>query len=337
MLNKKIAVLTSGGDAPGMNACIRAIVITAERLGYEIIGYEHGYNGLLTQQYRSLDTKKVHNLSQRGGTVLRSARCPEFKTEQAAIQASTNLNNANVDALIVIGGDGSFRGAAHLSCFWQGQVIGLPGTIDNDIFGTDATIGYYTAIETAVESIDKVRDTADAFERIFLVEVMGRHAGFLGLNAAIAAAANYVILPELFEDEGTTLSEIEKQVSRHREKYGHESFIIVLTEKLWPGGVEALATQLASKTQAEIRPVILGHVQRGGSPVSQDRLLADKMGVHAVHAISEGKTGIMIGEHHQSCIEVPLTDTWQKRKEIDTTSMTSLHVLLNTRHTKPGT
>ena len=168
-MSKNIAVLTSGGDAPGMNACIRASVFACERLGYSVIGYLHGYNGLLEQRFKVLSAATMHNLIQRGGTILHSGRCLAFKTDEAAKLAANNLAALNIDALIVIGGNGSFRGAHHLSVHWRGQVIGLPGTIDNDIYGTDATIGYYTAIETAVSSIDKVRDTADAFERIFLV------------------------------------------------------------------------------------------------------------------------------------------------------------------------
>jgi 6-phosphofructokinase 1 len=335
MTSKRIAVLTSGGDAPGMNACIRAIVVACEGAGHTIIGFEHGYNGLLEQNWRKLDSKKVHNIIQRGGTILRSARCKTFKQETSGQLAANNLDELAIDALIVIGGDGSFRGAVHLGKFWSGQVIGLPGTIDNDIYGCDATIGYYTAIDTAVSSIDKVRDTADAFERIFLVEVMGRHAGFLGASAALAGAANYVILPELFTDPESVLNDIQQQVAIHRQRYGHESYIIVLTENLWPSGINALAEALETRTDGEVRPVILGHVQRGGSPVSQDRILATTLGVQAVRSIEQGKNGIMVATAQGDVVEVALEETWQHKKSLGNTLTHCMLTMLNERHHWP--
>ncbi len=205
---KRIAVLTSGGDAPGMNACVRSIVLTGHHFGLEVIAYRHGYNGLLEQEYFMLRKKNVANIIQRGGTLLRSARCLEFKTEQAVVLAAKNLDALGIETLLVIAGDGSFGGAYHLAEHWSGQLIGLPGTINNDIQGTDATIDYFTAIEATLESIDKVRDTADAFERIFLVEVMGRHAGFIGLSAAIASASDQVFVPELCADMETEIDSI---------------------------------------------------------------------------------------------------------------------------------
>jgi 6-phosphofructokinase 1 len=314
---KKIAVLTSGGDAPGMNACIRSIVLTATHFGLEIIGYRHGYNGLLSQEYLPLRPKNVANIMQRGGTILRSARCKEFITDEAALLAAKNLDILGIEALLVIGGDGSFRGAAHLAKHWRGQVIGLPGTIDNDIYGTDATIGYFTAIETALDSIDKVRDTADAFERIFLIEVMGRNAGFIALSAAVASAADQVLVPELTNESGIDLNHIIEQVNTARSKRGNSSYIIVVAENLWPGGVTNLAETLAKETGLECRPVILGHVQRGGSPVTQDRLLATKLGAHAVEAAIAGETMVMVGEQNQKLLMTALPDCWQKRKELD--------------------
>ncbi|WP_414827528.1 ATP-dependent 6-phosphofructokinase [Alteromonas sp. H39] len=330
-MSKTVAVLTSGGDAPGMNACIRAIVLACEREGHTIIGYLHGYNGLLNQEYTHLHAPRVHNLIQQGGTILHSARCLEFKTRHAAQRAAENLNALDVDTLLVIGGDGSFRGAMHLSEHWDGQIIGLPGTIDNDINGTDATIGYYTAIETAVDSIDKVRDTADAFERIFLVEVMGRHAGFLGLSAAIASAADFVILPELFDSEDATLRQIVEQLTERREQRGNISYIIVLAENVWPGGINSLASQLTERTHSEVRPVILGHVQRGGSPVSQDRILAMKLGAHAVSLVGTSVTNIMVGEYHDKPCEVPLEKTWET-KPLSESDVETMKRLMNNRY-----
>ncbi|MBU3022945.1 ATP-dependent 6-phosphofructokinase [Aestuariibacter sp. A3R04] len=331
-MSKKVAVLTSGGDAPGMNACIRAIVLACEREGHSIVGYKHGYNGLLNQEYQALDSSMVHNLTQRGGTILHSARCEAFKTNDGAKKAAENLRWLDIDTLIVIGGDGSFRGAAHLAKFWSGQILGLPGTIDNDINGTDATIGYFTAIETAVQSIDKVRDTADAFERIFLVEVMGRHAGFLAMNGALASASDYVILPELFESEETTLQDILSQLSEKREQRGNVSYIIVLTENLWPGGINRLVSQLEAKTDTDVRPVILGHVQRGGSPVSQDRLLALKLGAHAATLIGTSANLIMVGEKNGNPVEVCLPDTWAEQKPLDNCTVSTLKMLINNRY-----
>ncbi|WP_026374750.1 6-phosphofructokinase [Aestuariibacter salexigens] len=314
---KKIAVLTSGGDAPGMNACIRSVVLTAQRYGIDVIGYLHGYNGPLKQEYIDLNASDVANIIQRGGTVLHSARCLEFKTDEAAKTAAANLDELGVEALLVIGGDGSFRGAAHLANFWSGQVIGLPGTIDNDIYGSDATIGFYTAVETAVSSIDKVRDTADAFERVFLIEVMGRNAGFIGLAAAVASSADHILLPELFRTSDDEMQNIMNHLLCARERHGNNSYIVVVTENIWPGGVTALADELSKKSGSESRPVILGHVQRGGSPVTQDRLLATKLGAFAVEAALAGETNIMVGEQDMQVVTVPLEKTWKKQKALD--------------------
>ena len=314
---QKIAVLTSGGDAPGMNACIRAIVLTAEHFGLQVVGYKHGFNGLLEQEYMPLKSRDVANIIQRGGTILRSARCLSFKTDESAKLAAKNLNALGIDALLIIGGDGSFRGACHLARHWQGQVIGLPGTIDNDVFGSDATIGYFTAIETALDSIDKVRDTADAFERIFLVEVMGRHAGFIGLSAALASASDQVLVPELSTDLLFEVDNIVAHLQAAMNKRGNCSYIIVTTENLWPGGVTNLAQTLHEKTNLECRPVILGHVQRGGSPVSQDRILATKLGAFAVEQALAGKTGIMVGEQNNTLVSHSLETSWQQTKPLD--------------------
>src|SRR5690554_2430447 len=191
---KKIAVITSGGDAPGMNACIRAIVNTAWQQGIDIVGYRHGFRGIVEGLSQSLHPDDMRLVSQRGGTFLKSARYPEFQREDIALKAAKQLDNDGIDALIVIGGDGSFRGAYHLSKFWSKQVIGIPGTIDNDLTGTDVAIGFSTAVDNAVEAIDKVRETAEAMARVFIIEVMGRRAGFLGLHAAIASAAETMIL-----------------------------------------------------------------------------------------------------------------------------------------------
>jgi 6-phosphofructokinase 1 len=327
---EKIAVLTSGGDAPGMNACIRSIVLTAEHYELEVIGYKHGYNGLIDQEFKPLVPANVTNIIQRGGTILKSGRCEDFHIEESGRAAAKNLHALNVDALLVIGGNGSFRGAHHLCKYYKGQVIGLPGTIDNDISGTDASIGYYTAIETALDSIDKVRDTADAFERIFLIEVMGRHAGFIALNAAVASAADRVIVPEACNDIDLEVDNIIEHLHAVYSQRGISSYIVVMSENLLPGGVITLAKMLTAKTQIECRPVILGHVQRGGSPVSQDRILATKLGAYAVEQALAGQNNIMVGEHNNQLVTSPLEISWQQKKPLDEYLLKIQQQLFNT-------
>lgn len=314
---KRIGVLTSGGDAPGMNACIRAIVLTAEHFDIEVVGFKHGYYGVLNSEHKELTPERVSNIIQSGGTILQSARCLEFKSDISGAKAANCLDALGIEALLVIGGDGSFRGAHHLGKFWNKPIIGLPGTIDNDIVGTDATIGYFTAIETALESIDKIRDTADAFERIFLIEVMGRHAGFIGLSSAISSGSDQVLLPEINSDNDIALRNILKRIETTREVKGKCSYIVVVAENLWPGGVTALANTLTKEMGIDCRPVVLGHVQRGGSPIAQDRLLATKLGAYAVECAMHGKTDIMVGEQNHQLVEVPLEQTWTGQKELD--------------------
>lgn len=312
----KIALLTSGGDAPGMNACIRAIVLTAEHHQIQVVGYRHGYNGLLQQEWINLARPDVQHVIQDGGTILKSARCPEFVHQKSAQLAAQNLQQLNIDALIVIGGDGSFCGAEHLAKYWNGQILGLPGTIDNDIDGTDATIGYFTAIETALEAIDKIRDTADAFERIFLVEVMGRNSGFIGLNAAIGSGAEQMLLPELCP-KGIELQQVISHICSAQQSRGQSSYIIVMAEHLWPGGAVALAKELSGYDNIDCKPVVLGYLQRGGRPVAQDRLLATKLGATAIEALLEGKTRLMLGEINHSICFTPLSQCVNKQKQLD--------------------
>ncbi|MEQ3657649.1 MAG: ATP-dependent 6-phosphofructokinase [Glaciecola sp.] len=313
----KIAVLTSGGDAPGMNACIRAICLACEHEGIEVIGYTHGYNGLLRQDWRTLERADVYNLIQRGGTILYSARCDKFKAKEGAELAAKNLDELNVDALIVIGGNGSFMGLEHLQTVWDKPVVGIPGTIDNDISGTDFTIGFHTAIQTAVESIDKVRDTAEAFERIFLVEVMGREAGFIALDSAISSGSDHVLVPELFTSAAEELVKILDKLEVRRKNKTNPSHIIIITENLWPGGLQVLADSLASETGFDLRVLTLGHVQRGGSPVSKDRMLATRLGAFAVESLLNGARGVMVGETHTKPVLVPLEQTRTTTKNLN--------------------
>ncbi|MBF7072717.1 ATP-dependent 6-phosphofructokinase [Glaciecola sp. MH2013] len=317
----KIAVLTSGGDAPGMNACIRAICLACEHEGIKTLGYNHGFNGLLTQESRNLHASDVHNLIQRGGTILYSARCEKFKSLEGVQLAADNLDKQEVDALIIIGGNGSFLGGEHLQKVWKKPVIGVPGTIDNDIAGTDFTIGFHTAIQTAVESIDKVRDTAEAFERIFLVEVMGREAGNLALDSAISSGSDHVLVPELFSSAAEELVGILDKLAIRKRNKTNPSHIIIVTENLWPGGIHVLADSLTAETGFDVRVLTLGHVQRGGSPVSKDRLLATRLGTFAVESILNGAKGMMVGESHTKPVLVGLEESRSLKKGLNSYSV----------------
>ena len=309
---KKIAVLTSGGDAPGMNAAIRAVVLAARHYKIDVIGFIAGFNGLIGDNSIPLNNKSVTNIIHKGGTLLKSARCPAMKTALGVEQATSTLLKEKVDALIVIGGDGSFNGLLALEQSWHGQVIGIPGTIDNDVDGTDFTIGFSTAINTAIDAIDKIRDTAEAFERIFIVELMGRHSGHIAFNVGIACAAEQVISFENFHtSDNTDLNENQKlsslaQEIKQAQANRHASYIIVIAENLWRGGASALAQQLQAKINIDCTACILGHIQRGGSPVAKDRILATKMGVAAIQAIVQKFSNIMIGERNNSIVHVPL-------------------------------
>lgn len=311
MTIQRIGVLTSGGDAPGMNAAIRAIVIAAHHYKIEVLGFYSGFNGLIDDASVILKSKDVANIIHKGGTILKSARCPAMKTSLGIAQATSTLMKERLDALIVIGGDGSFAGTLALEQQWPGQVIGVPGTIDNDIDGSDFTIGFSTAINTAIEAIDKIRDTADAFERIFIVELMGRNSGHIAFNVGIACAAEQIISFENFATKNQNASEQEKLAVLAKEiklaqTNRHASYIIVLAENLWQGGASALAQQLQTIADIDATACILGHIQRGGSPVAKDRILATKLGVGAIQALVAGKSNIMIGEQNNIVTDVTL-------------------------------
>lgn len=312
---KKIAVITSGGDAPGMNACIRAIVLTAQQHSIEVIGFRHGFRGLVENINQPLRPNDMRLVSQRGGTILLSSRYPEFQQVDAAQAAAAVLDQHEITALIVIGGDGSFRGAHHLNQHWQGQVIGIPGTIDNDLSGTDTTIGFTTAVDTAMEAIDRIRETAEAMARVFLIEVMGRHAGFIGLHAAIAGAAEGMLVPEL--EPQPKLADIADNIKRARAEFPDSSYVVVVSENLWPGGIENLARELTQATGTTCHSAPLGHIQRGGRPNAQDRILSMQLGQASVHAILEGSTGQMIGVEHGHVVQVPLHLTFERDKPLD--------------------
>ncbi|MDR6982860.1 6-phosphofructokinase 1 [Rheinheimera pacifica] len=314
---KRVGVLTSGGDAPGMNAAIRAIVLTGAAYNIDIIGFRHGFNGLLDDDYQTLLPQHVQNIIQHGGTILKSARCKALHTPEGAKQAAEALQRLQLDALVVIGGDGSFRGALAIAEYYQGQIIGVPGTIDNDVDGTDYTIGFATAIDTALDAIDKIRDTADAFERIFLVELMGRHSGYITLSAGIAGGAEQIICPEFGTLQSDDLKTLIAPVQRAQLLRGKSSYIIVVAENSYPGGTTALAEALSSALGIECRACILGHIQRGGSPVGADRILATKLGAYAIEQLVLGANLMMAGEINQQAVLYPMAQTGAKKKQID--------------------
>ncbi len=318
---KRIAILTSGGDAPGMNAAIRSVVLAAHHFHIDVIGFYHGYNGLVCaesiDQAKLLSLNDVSNIIHRGGTILKSARCLPMLTESGLKQAARTLVSENIDALIVVGGDGSFNGLLALKEYWRGQLVGVPGTIDNDLDGTDFTIGFATAVNTAIEAIDKIRDTADAFERIFIVELMGRHSGHITFNVGIACGAEQVLSFENFsvEDKHSKLQQLAGEIKTAQENR-HSSYIIVIAENLWPGGAVELAKELKQAANIDCTACVLGHIQRGGSPVAKDRLLATKMGVAAVQALVDGKRNIMIAEQNNAISHIALEQAVKHHKVV---------------------
>ena len=300
---KKIGVLTSGGDAPGMNAAIRAVVRSCAYHNLECAGIYRGFQGLIENDIEDLNARSVKNIISRGGTFLKTARSREFRTKEGREKAHSNLINAGIDALVVIGGDGTFTGGLLMDNEFNFPVIGIPATIDNDISGTDYTIGYDTALNTVVEAIDKIRDTASSHNRLFLVEVMGRDTGAIALNAGIGAGAEEILVPE--EDHG--IERLLESLQRSRES-GKTSSIIVVSEGVKSGkNIFELAEFIEKNlTDYDIRVSVLGHIQRGGSPSCSDRVLASKLGVGAVDAILAGERTVMVGINHQQIVTVPL-------------------------------
>ncbi|MCR9182723.1 MAG: 6-phosphofructokinase [Flavobacteriaceae bacterium] len=311
---RKIAVLTSGGDAPGMNAAIRAVVRSCAYHNLESVGVFRGYQGLVEGDFKTLDARSVKNIINRGGTVLKSARSKDFFLKEGRQKAFDHLKEEQIDALVVIGGDGSFTGASIFINEFDFPIVGLPGTIDNDISGTDNTIGYDTALNTVVEAIDKIRDTANSHNRLFLVEVMGRDAGHIALNAGIGAGAEEILIPE--EDMGK--DRLIESLQRSK-KSGKTSSIIVVSEGDQIGkNIFELAEFIKSNLEGyDVRVTVLGHVQRGGSPSCYDRVLASRMGVAAVDALIEGKRDIMIGVQHNKMVQVPFEEAIKHQQKID--------------------
>ena len=327
--NNKIAILTSGGDAPGMNAAIRSLVLAALHYKFDVIGFNYGFNGLINSDFCTLDEASVRDIIHRGGTILKSARSPQFMTTAGQKQAADNLNHLGVNALVVIGGDGSFNGMLALKGFYQGQLIGIPGTIDNDIDGTDHTIGFATAVNTAIEAIDKIRDTADAFDRVFVVEVMGRHSGFLALNVGIACAAEQVLTFESFQNPGLELQNIANHIKQCKDERGQSSYLIVAAENLWPEGVTKLCSDLQAYANITCTPCVLGYIQRGGDPVAKDRILATKLGVAAIEAVRANKDMIMIGETSGQICEVPIELAVKHKKQVNAALLNAQNSILD--------
>ena len=307
-----VGILTSGGDAPGMNAAIRAITRAAVYKGLKVKGIYRGYKGLVTGEIKEFKSEDVSNVIQQGGTILKTARCAEFKTEEGRKCAYDNLQKEGIDALIVIGGDGSLSGARVFAQEYNVPCIGLPGTIDNDLFGTDTTIGYDTALNTILDAVDKIRDTASSHERLFFVEVMGRDAGFLALNGAIAAGAEAAIIPEF----STKDDQLESLISRGFRKSKTSSIVLVAESEL-TGGAMHLAERVKNEyPQYDVRVTILGHLQRGGSPTANDRILASRLGVAAIDALIEGYHNVMIGIENDEIVYVPFRKAIKNDKPI---------------------
>lgn len=311
---QKIAVLTSGGDSPGMNAAIRAVVRSCAYHGVECVGVFRGLQGLVEGDFRSLDARSVKNLINRGGTFLKSARSKDFFEKEGRVKAHQNLIRENIDALVAIGGDGTFRGANIFINEFDFPIVGLPGTIDNDIHGTDNTIGYDTALNTVVEAIDKIRDTANSHNRLFLVEVMGRDAGHIALNAGIGAGAEEILIPEEDMGKDRLIESLERS-----KKSGKSSSIIVVSEGDQIGkNIFELAEFITNNLEGyDVRVTVLGHIQRGGSPSCYDRVLASRMGVAAVDALLEGKRDIMIGTQNNKMVHVPFVEAIKEQQKID--------------------
>lgn len=311
----KIAVLTSGGDSPGMNAAIRAVVRNASYSGLDCDGVYRGYQGLIENEFIELGPRDVKNTINRGGTFLKSARSKKFMTKEGRELAYKNLKARQIDALVVIGGDGTFTGASVFSKEFDMPIIGIPGTIDNDINGTDYTIGYDTALNTVVEAIDKIRDTASSHDRLFLVEVMGRDAGDIALNSGIGAGAEEILIPE----ENLGVDRLIESLDKSR-KTGKSSSIVVVSEG---DQIGKNITKVAESIQEnlpdyEVKVTVLGHIQRGGSPSCFDRVLASRLGVGAVDALLEGKSNIMVGIEHKKIVHVPFDTAINIKKILDT-------------------
>ena len=307
---KSIAVLTSGGDAPGMNPAVRAVVRTACQRGIKVYGVDRGYTGLINGDIHEMNLRSVSDIITRGGTILYSARCPKFKTEEGLQKAVSTCKKFGIDGMVIIGGDGSFRGARDLSL--RGiPCIGLPGTIDNDISCTDYTIGYDTCLNTIVQMVDRIRDTSESHDRCTVVEVMGRGAGYLALEAGIAVGATSIIVPEVeYDIERDVIARI-----REFQKTGKKHFVVIVAEGV--GGTAEIARKIEAETGVESRATILGHVQRGGSPTARDRIMASQMGSRAVDLLTQGIGNRVVGIRDNKIVDFDIFEALKMTKTID--------------------
>lgn len=320
---KCVGVLTSGGDAPGMNAAIRAVTRTAIYNGIEVKGIMRGYKGLIEGEIIPFKTDNVSNIIQRGGTILKTARSEEFLTKEGRGQAYRVMKKEKIDALAVIGGDGSMTGARIFAAEYDIPIVGLPGTIDNDLYGTDTTIGYDTALNTIKDAVDKLRDTATSHDRLFFVEVMGRNAGFLALNGAIASGAEAAIIPEI----ATEVDQLAELIENGFRKSKNSSIVLVAESEL-TGGAMGLAARVKNEyPQYDVRVTILGHIQRGGSPTASDRILASRMGEAAINALLEGQRNVMTGIQNDQLVYVPFTKAIRDDKPINRDLLQTVKIL----------
>ena len=310
---KCIGLLTSGGDAPGMNAAIRSVTRAAIFNGIRVKAIYRGYKGLITGEITEFQTQNVSNIIQQGGTILKSARCAEFRTPEGRQLAYENMLKEEIDALVVIGGDGTFTGARIFAQKFNVPIVGLPGTIDNDLYGTDSTIGYDTALNTIIDAVDKIRDTATSHERLFFIEVMGRDAGFLALNSALASGAEAAIIPE----RETKVDQLEELIKNGFRKSKNSSIVIVAESDV-TGGANGLAERMHKEhPEYDVRVTILGHIQRGGSPTAYDRIIASRMGVAAIDALMDEQRSIMIGIVNNEIVHVPFTKAIKDDKPVN--------------------
>ena len=320
---KCVGILTSGGDAPGMNAAIRAVTRAAIYNGFDVKGIMRGYKGLITDEIIPFQTQNVSNIIQQGGTILKTARCEEFRTPEGRKIAYDNIIKHGISALVVIGGDGSLTGARIFASEYNFPIVGVPGTIDNDLFGTDTTIGYDTALNTIVESVDKIRDTATSHERIFFIEVMGREAGFLALNGAIASGAEAAIIPEI----ATEVDQRGEFIQQGFRKSKNSSIVLVAESEL-TGGAIGLAERVKNEfPQYDVRVTILGHIQRGGSPSASDRILASRLGEAAINALLEDQRNVMVGIQNDELVYIPFSKAIKNQKPIKRELLNTLRTL----------
>lgn len=309
---KKIAVFTSGGDAPGMNACVRAVTRTAIYHNIQVVGINRGYQGMIENDFTPLEAKSVANIINHGGTFLKTARSKDFHTKEGRAKAYENLKKHHVDGVVAIGGDGTFTGAAIFQKEFDIPFIGIPGTIDNDLFGTDLTIGYDTALNTIIDAVDKIRDTANSHNRLFFIEVMGKDAGFLALRSAIAVGAEAVLIPET----KTYIDKLIEKLESGRRK-NKSSGIVIVAEGEEEGGAYEIAKKVNEKfNQYETRVTVLGHMQRGGSPSAKDRVLASRLGNRAVELLIEGKTNLMVGISGTELCTTPFEKSVKHNKQV---------------------